>query len=118
MLSLSSLVSTKSLLPKPKLAISSSSFSSGSIPRFSIPVRCCFSAVSDAKEDALAGFTPNFSGFQLEETVAAASGKVRLDSWISTRVDGISRARVQSSIKLGLVRVNGQVVDKVNRLCL
>lgn len=58
----------------------------------------------------------NYAGVRLEETVDGGikSGKVRLDSWISSRINGISRARVQSSIKEGLVHVNGRVVDKVN----
>ncbi|XP_027355684.1 RNA pseudouridine synthase 2, chloroplastic [Abrus precatorius] len=58
----------------------------------------------------------NFSGVRLEETVDSriGSGKVRLDNWISSRINGISRARVQSSIKAGLVHVNGRVVDKVS----
>ncbi|KAL2346214.1 hypothetical protein Fmac_000214 [Flemingia macrophylla] len=57
----------------------------------------------------------NFSGAWLEETVdsATGSGKLRLDNWISSRINGISRARVQSSIKAGLVHVNGRVIDKV-----
>ena len=58
----------------------------------------------------------NFSGVRLEEAVDSriGSGKLRLDNWISSRINGISRARVQSSIKSGLVHVNGRVVDKVN----
>ncbi|XP_012078835.1 RNA pseudouridine synthase 2, chloroplastic [Jatropha curcas] len=56
----------------------------------------------------------NYAGLRLEETVEAKSGKLRLDSWISSRISGISRARVQSSIKSGLVAVNGRVVDKVS----
>lgn len=57
----------------------------------------------------------NFSGVRLEEAVDSriGSGKLRLDNWISSRINGISRARVQSSIKSGLVHVNGRVVDKV-----
>jgi len=57
----------------------------------------------------------NFSGLRLEEAVDSriGSAKLRLDSWISSRINGISRARVQSSIKSGLVHVNGRVVDKV-----
>lgn len=57
----------------------------------------------------------NYSGVRLEEIVDGGikSGKLRLDSWISSRINGISRARVQSSIKAGLVHVNGRVVDKV-----
>ncbi|XP_057435100.1 RNA pseudouridine synthase 2, chloroplastic isoform X2 [Lotus japonicus] len=58
----------------------------------------------------------NYAGVQLEEIVdnRIGSGKPRLDSWISTRINGISRARVQSSIKSGLVHVNGRVVNKVS----
>lgn len=55
----------------------------------------------------------NYAGMRLEEIVETKSGKVRLDSWISCRIDGISRARVQSSIRAGLVSVNGRVIDKV-----
>ncbi|CAL0318972.1 unnamed protein product [Lupinus luteus] len=56
----------------------------------------------------------NYSGVRLEETVdnGTRSGKLRLDNWISSRINGISRARVQSSIKAGLVHVNGRVIDK------
>ncbi|GMN35868.1 hypothetical protein TIFTF001_005583 [Ficus carica] len=81
--------------------ISGSSFTGGSI--------------SDRNAEVLAGVRPNFPGVRLEETVAVDSGKVRLDSWISSRVSGISRARVQSSIRLGLVKVNGRIVDKVSQ---
>ncbi|KAK8642333.1 hypothetical protein V6N13_011680 [Hibiscus sabdariffa] len=57
----------------------------------------------------------SYAGVQLEETVdETKQGKLRLDSWISSRIQGISRARVQSSIKSGLVTVNGRVVDKVS----
>ncbi|XP_061359291.1 RNA pseudouridine synthase 2, chloroplastic isoform X2 [Gastrolobium bilobum] len=58
----------------------------------------------------------NYAGVRLEETVDCRirSEKLRLDSWISSRINGISRARVQSSIRAGLVHVNGRVVDKVS----
>ncbi|XP_022769247.1 RNA pseudouridine synthase 2, chloroplastic isoform X2 [Durio zibethinus] len=56
-----------------------------------------------------------YAGVQLEETVdETKQGKLRLDSWISSRIQSISRARVQFSIKSGLVTVNGRVVDKVS----
>lgn len=55
----------------------------------------------------------NYAGMRLEEIVDVNSGKIRLDSWISCRINGISRARVQSSIRAGLVTVNGRVIDKV-----
>ncbi|KAF2309265.1 hypothetical protein GH714_001425 [Hevea brasiliensis] len=56
----------------------------------------------------------NYAGMRLEETVEAKLGKLRLDSWISSRISGISRARIQSSIKSRLVSVNGRVVHKVS----
>ncbi|KAK9129378.1 hypothetical protein Sjap_009865 [Stephania japonica] len=68
---------------------------------------------SDQSEGALLYRTGNFAGVRLEETVKKGLQKSRLDSWISTRIDGVSRARVQSSIRAGLVSVNGRVIDKV-----
>lgn len=57
----------------------------------------------------------NYAGVHLKDTVdETKQGKLRLDSWISSRIHGISRGRVQSSIKSGLVTVNGRVVDKVS----
>ncbi|KAF8019681.1 hypothetical protein BT93_G0389 [Corymbia citriodora subsp. variegata] len=56
-----------------------------------------------------------YAGVSLRETVdAAKAGKLRLDAWISSRIQGVSRARVQSSIRSGLVSVNGRVVEKVS----
>ncbi|XP_073265525.1 RNA pseudouridine synthase 2, chloroplastic-like [Populus alba] len=49
---------------------------------------------------------------KLEETVDSKSGKLRLDSWISCRISGISRNRVQSIIKSGIVSVNGKITYK------
>ncbi|KAL1810987.1 hypothetical protein ACET3Z_021052 [Daucus carota] len=56
----------------------------------------------------------NYAGVALEESVNSTTTKVRLDTWISSRIDGISRARVQSTIKSGLVTVNGRIIDKVS----
>ncbi|CAH9088042.1 unnamed protein product [Cuscuta europaea] len=56
----------------------------------------------------------NYSGIRLEESVKTNSRKLRLDSWISSRIDGVSRARVQSSIRSRLVSVNGRIIDKVS----
>ncbi|KAJ0750246.1 putative RNA-binding S4 domain-containing protein [Helianthus annuus] len=55
----------------------------------------------------------NYAGVRLAESVEEA-GKMRLDAWISNKISGVSRARVQSSIKEGLVSVNHRVVVKVN----
>ncbi|GMH20644.1 hypothetical protein Nepgr_022485 [Nepenthes gracilis] len=70
--------------------------------------------ISNDRREAIADRRLNFEGVQLEETVEIKSGKARLDSWISSRILGISRARVQSSIRSGLVSVNGRIVDKVS----
>ncbi|KAJ8772664.1 hypothetical protein K2173_027841 [Erythroxylum novogranatense] len=55
-----------------------------------------------------------YGSVRLEETVEGNSGKLRLDSWISSRISGFSRARVQASIRSGLVSVNGKVVEKAS----
>lgn len=68
---------------------------------------------SDDSPDEIPGRRSNYSGVKLEETVDSKTGKLRLDSWVSSRIDGVSRARVQSSIRSGLVSVNGRVTDKV-----
>ncbi|KAI9201441.1 hypothetical protein LWI28_023609 [Acer negundo] len=75
-----------------------------------VRARCISSG--DKKKEPIA----NFGGVELVETVdvKAAAAKLRLDSWISSRIDGISRARVQTSIRSGLVSVNGHVVNKVS----
>ncbi|KAJ6838226.1 RNA pseudouridine synthase 2, chloroplastic [Iris pallida] len=57
----------------------------------------------------------NHAGVKLEESVSG-SEKIRIDSWISSRMRGVSRARIQSSIRSGLVAVNGRTVDKVSHV--
>ncbi|KAL3340781.1 hypothetical protein AABB24_029090 [Solanum stoloniferum] len=71
---------------------------------------------SDDSPDEIPGRRSNYSGVKLEETVDSKTGKLRLDSWVSSRIDGVSRARVQSSIRSGLVSVNGRVTDKVSHM--
>jgi 23S rRNA pseudouridine1911/1915/1917 synthase len=39
---------------------------------------------------------------------------VRLDAWLAGQLARISRARVQSSIRQGLILVNGEPVNKVS----
>ncbi|KAL9225750.1 hypothetical protein vseg_001639 [Gypsophila vaccaria] len=58
------------------------------------------------------GVRTSYEGVTLSEKVDA--DKARVDSWISSKIAGISRARVQSSIRAGLVSVNGRVIDKVS----
>lgn len=124
--------STKAFLSSPSLFLSflppNPRFSSSPSSSFSFQCRSRIlvsftsgssftgASISDRNAEVLAGVRPNFPGVRLEETVEVDSGKVRLDSWISSRVSGISRARVQSSIRLGLVKVNGRIVDKVIEL--
>lgn len=57
----------------------------------------------------------NYTGVRLEESVEEV-GKIRLDTWISTRINGISRARVQSSIRSGFVSVNHRVIVKTSHM--
>ncbi|KAF5805899.1 putative 23S rRNA pseudouridine(1911/1915/1917) synthase [Helianthus annuus] len=57
----------------------------------------------------------NYAGVRLAESVEEA-GKMRLDAWISNKISGVSRARVQSSIKEGLVSVNHRVVVKASHI--
>lgn len=56
------------------------------------------------------------TGTRLEEAVPAGEGRSRVDAWISARLGGggVSRARVQASIRAGLVAVNGRPVSKVS----
>jgi tRNA pseudouridine synthase 2 len=55
------------------------------------------------------------AGTRLEEAVPAGEGRSRVDAWISARLGGggVSRARVQASIRAGLVAVNGRPISKV-----
>uniref|UniRef100_A0ACD5ZH65 Uncharacterized protein n=1 Tax=Avena sativa TaxID=4498 RepID=A0ACD5ZH65_AVESA len=56
------------------------------------------------------------AGTRLEEAVPPGEGRSRVDAWISARLGGggVSRARVQASIRAGLVAVNGRPVSKVS----
>ncbi|CAL5050184.1 unnamed protein product [Urochloa decumbens] len=57
-------------------------------------------------------------GTRLQEAVPAGEGRSRVDAWISARLGGggVSRARVQASIRAGLVAVNGRPVSKVSHM--
>lgn len=57
----------------------------------------------------------NHGGVRLEESVERGTARSRLDAWISSRIGGVSRARIQASIRSGLVSVNGRTIDKVPR---
>ena len=49
-------------------------------------------------------------------TVEPASAGARLDRWLSERLTGLSRARLQALIRGGLVRVDGMVLKAAHRL--
>ncbi|KAG5542868.1 hypothetical protein RHGRI_015832 [Rhododendron griersonianum] len=126
MLSLNSL-STTTLATLKSLHASSSALSffpsrnPRSFPRVSSTIRACSTSssasVSDEPHELHSGRRrTSYAGVRLDGTVDAESGKIRLDSWISSRIDGVSRARVQSSIRTGLVSVNGRVIDKVSHM--
>ncbi|XP_016568333.1 RNA pseudouridine synthase 2, chloroplastic isoform X2 [Capsicum annuum] len=103
--------SSFSLLPQNPKPFSLSTFSTFICRAFS---KFPGDSNSDDSPDEITGRRCNYSGVKLEETVDGNTGKLRLDCWISSRIDGVSRARVQSSIRSGLVSVNGRVTDKVS----
>ncbi|GJM97427.1 hypothetical protein PR202_ga14354 [Eleusine coracana subsp. coracana] len=76
----------------------------------------CFSYGTTAEAAELESRRGGHGGTRLEEAVPAGEGRSRLDAWISARLGsgGVSRARVQASIRAGLVAVNGRPVSKVS----
>ncbi|MED6106370.1 hypothetical protein PIB30_004143 [Stylosanthes scabra] len=102
----------------PSLFFSTTNYDSlvGTARRFAAISGFAGDSSSDLRQETVADTRTNYAGVRLEETVdnGIRSGKLRLDSWISSRISGISRARVQSSIRAGLVQVNGRVIDKVS----
>lgn len=73
---------------------------------------------ADANAEAVApSRRGGHGGTRLEEAVPAGEGRSRIDAWISARLGGggVSRARIQASIRAGLVVVNGRPVSKVTR---
>ncbi|XP_006656497.1 RNA pseudouridine synthase 2, chloroplastic [Oryza brachyantha] len=73
---------------------------------------------SDANAEAASSRRGGHGGTRLEEAVPAGEGRSRIDAWISSRLGGggVSRARVQASIRAGLVAVNGRPVSKVSHM--
>ncbi|XP_062234066.1 RNA pseudouridine synthase 2, chloroplastic-like isoform X3 [Phragmites australis] len=71
---------------------------------------------SDASAEAaeLESRRGGHGGTRLEEAVPAGEGRSRIDAWIVARLGGggVSRSRVQASIRAGLVAVNGRPVSK------
>ncbi|KAK3131290.1 hypothetical protein QOZ80_6BG0504600 [Eleusine coracana subsp. coracana] len=78
----------------------------------------CFSSGTTAQAAELESRRGGHGGTRLEEAVPAGEGRSRLDAWISARLGsgGVSRARVQASIRAGLVAVNGRPVSKVSHM--
>ncbi|VAI81381.1 unnamed protein product [Triticum turgidum subsp. durum] len=75
----------------------------------------CVSSDAVAEAEPAPARRGGHAGTRLEEAVPAAEGRSRVDAWISARLGGggVSRARVQASIRAGLVAVNGRPVSKV-----
>uniref|UniRef100_A0A0E0Q2Q1 RNA pseudouridine synthase 2, chloroplastic n=1 Tax=Oryza rufipogon TaxID=4529 RepID=A0A0E0Q2Q1_ORYRU len=74
---------------------------------------------ADANAEAVApSRRGGHGGTRLEEAVPAGEGRSRIDAWISARLGGggVSRARIQASIRAGLVVVNGRPVSKVSHM--
>jgi S4 domain len=82
-------------------------------PRIRFSNSLLSSLASTSSVDQSPPVRSKYGGIQLEETVQAGSQKSRLDAWIASRMHDVSRARIQSSIRSGLVTVNGRAVDKV-----
>lgn len=78
--------------------------------------RCVASNASAEPAESRKG---GHGGTRLEEAVPVGEGRSRIDAWISSRLGGggVSRARVQASIRAGLVAVNGRPISKVPLLC-
>ncbi|KAL6001397.1 hypothetical protein ACLOJK_007131 [Asimina triloba] len=111
-----------SLLPISSSSSSSSWFSSPPAKALLRPnAKFLFLASSPSSSSPSPLPQNNYAGHVFHDTVGGGDGRkspssFRLDSWISSRIrdTGISRARVQSSIRSGLVAVNGRTVDKVS----
>ncbi|XP_074567469.1 RNA pseudouridine synthase 2, chloroplastic [Curcuma longa] len=118
------------LRPFPVPAISSSSyslFSSSLNLLLRSPTRCrvprgalfCCNQSTGPKPESPpppVAIRANHAGLRLEEKVEVGVQKTRIDSWISSRLHGVSRARIQSSIKSGLVSVNGRTINKASHV--
>ncbi|XP_020675917.1 RNA pseudouridine synthase 2, chloroplastic-like, partial [Dendrobium catenatum] len=84
--------------------------------RFSKVLLSASPSCGSSPERPPAAVRSNYTGIRLAETVELGFERTRVDSWISSRIPVISRARVQSSIRSGLVTVNGRIIDKVSHI--
>lgn len=78
---------------------------------------CC--STPSASFTSFSSSSSSSSSCNVEDDVSfdgiVQDGRMRLDFWLASHLPShISRARVQSSIRLGLALVNGQPVDKVS----
>nr|CAB3471447.1 unnamed protein product [Digitaria exilis] len=89
-----------------------------SYERTHIYARCVSSNARAEAAGEPEGRSRGLGGTRLEEAVPAGEGRARVDAWISARLGGggVSRARVQASIRAGLVAVNGRPVSKVSHM--
>ncbi|XP_057826931.2 RNA pseudouridine synthase 2, chloroplastic [Cryptomeria japonica] len=73
----------------------------------------CFTAESTEKANSNSYGGMNFEGSVSKED---GSSKLRLDAWLATQIQGVSRARIQSTLRQGLVQVNGRSVTKASHV--
>ncbi|XP_020113504.1 RNA pseudouridine synthase 2, chloroplastic isoform X2 [Ananas comosus] len=85
-------------------------------PRYRVLRAMCSSSALDPDPNPSPRLRSSHAGARLEEAVEVGSGRSRLDAWLASRIRGVSRARIQSSIRSGLVAVNGRTVDKVSHM--
>lgn len=73
-------------------------------------LRCVFSASSLASQEVEG--VDGDGNLDFTGTVPEGIGKTRLDAWLAGQLPLVSRARVQSNIRQGLILVNGRAVTK------
>jgi len=72
---------------------------------------------SYSKEDnAEEEYRSGYGGLKFKGTVPDGTPKSRLDAWVAGQLQEVSRARIQSSVRQGLVRINGRPVNKASHV--
>lgn len=75
------------------------------------------SSESYNKEDnAEEEYRGGYGGLKFKGTVPDGTPKLRLDAWVAGQLQEVSRARIQSSVRQGLVQVNGHPVNKASHV--
>lgn len=91
-----------------------------------LPLRCYspFRAGNSARsnescskeDDAEEEYRSRYGGLKFKGTVPHGTRKSRLDAWVAGQLQEVSRARIQSSVRQGLVQVNGRPVNKASHV--